>query len=141
AKNKCIELLHERGVEHFFLFDDDTFPTASDWWVPYVASPSPHLQYQFEDAPDHWPIREIRRDNQHRVFDCSRGPMLYFARAVGEVCGGFHCAFGQRGGNHEDFSLRVQSPGLTPHPFMDVINAQLHCRDEDGERFTSTDHR
>lgn len=141
AKNKCIELLYERGVEHFFLFDDDTFPTASDWWVPYVASPSPHLQYQFEDAPDHWPIREIRRDNQHRVFDFSRGPMLYFTRAVVDEIGGFHCAFGKRGGFHEDFSLRVHSAGLTDHPFMDVINPQLHCRDQNEKGITSTDHR
>src|SRR5690606_41677240 len=44
AKNKCIELLYERGVEHFFLFDDDCYPTSSDWWAPYVASPSPPPQ-------------------------------------------------------------------------------------------------
>src|SRR5690606_35609349 len=68
AKNKCLEILMSRGVEHLFLFDDDTYPTRPDWWVPYVASPVQHLQYQFEAGPDHWSIREIARDAQHRVF-------------------------------------------------------------------------
>ena len=141
AKNKCIELLHEAGVDHFFLFDDDCYPTSSDWWVPYVVSPVPHLQYQFEDAPDHWAIREIRRDDRHRVFDLSRGPMLYFTREVVDEVGGFHRAFGKRGGFHEDFSRRVNEAGLTSHPFMDVINPQLRCRDQDETGITSADHR
>jgi len=141
AKNKCIELLYEAGVEHFFLFDDDCYPTSGDWWVPYVVSPAKHLQFQFETAPDHWPIREIRRDNQHRVFDLSRGPMLYFTREVVDEIGGFHNAWGKRGGFHECFSRRANRAGLTEHPFMDVINPQLRCRDQDESGITSADHR
>ena len=26
AKNKCMELLYNAGCDHFFLFDDDTYP-------------------------------------------------------------------------------------------------------------------
>lgn len=141
AKNKCIELLYNEGVEHFFLFDDDCYPTRADWWVPYVVSPAKHLQYQFETAPDHWRINEIKRDGQHRVFDLSRGPMLYFTREVVDEVGGFHNAWGKRGGFHECFSLRVNKAGLTEHPFMDVISPALKCRDEDEKGITSADHR
>lgn len=141
AKNKCIELLYEQGVEHFFLFDDDTYPTTPDWWAQYVYDSAKHLQFQFETAPDHWPIREIRRDNQHRVFDLSRGPMLYFTREVVDEIGGFHNAWGKRGGFHECFSRRANRAGLTEHPFMDVIDPQLRCRDQDESGITSTDHR
>src|SRR6187402_2101376 len=50
AKNKCLELLD--GCDHIFLFDDDTFPIADDWWEPYIESPEAHLMYIFEDFAD-----------------------------------------------------------------------------------------
>jgi glycosyltransferase involved in cell wall biosynthesis len=141
AKNKCIELLMSRGVEHLFLFDDDTYPTRPDWWVPYVASPVPHLQYQFESGPNHWAIREVKRDEQHRVFNLSRGAMLYMTAGVVREIGGFHCAFGKRGRFHENFSIRANRAGLTPHPFMDVIAPAIYCRDQEEKGITSADHR
>jgi len=140
AKNRCIELLFEAGCEHFFLFDDDTYPTAADWWVPYVVSPEPHLQYQFESAPDHWGLREIRRDNHHRVFDMSRGCMLYFTKDVVLEIGGFHNAWGRRGGFHECFSRRANLAGLTKFVYADVISPALHCRDEDEKGITSASY-
>ncbi|MDS2171624.1 hypothetical protein Q7C18_02830 [Nesterenkonia sp. CL21] len=141
AKNRCLEALYEAGVEHFFLFDDDTYPTEGGWWIPYAASPEPHLQYQFPSAPDHWPIRELRRDGQHRAFERSRGPMLYVHRSAVDEVGGFHCAFGKRGGWHEDFSLRVNEAGLTKYPFQDVIAPALYCRDQDEKGISSRSHK
>ena len=38
AKNKCIELLIERGCDELFLADDDCYPTSLDWWKAYVES-------------------------------------------------------------------------------------------------------
>lgn len=48
AKNKCLELLYAAGCEHIFLFDNDTYPIADEWWKPYVDSPEPHLMWIFD---------------------------------------------------------------------------------------------
>lgn len=141
AKNKCLELLEQAGAEHFFLFDEDTAPTGDGWWKPYVLSPEHHLQFQFPDAPDHWAINELGRDGQHRWFDKSRGAMLYMSRDALLEVGGFHRAFGKRGGWHSDYSVRVNKAGLTTHPFQDVIAPQLYCEDQDKKGISSRDHR
>src|SRR5690349_8979887 len=45
AKNKCLELLDAAGCDQLFLFDDDTYPIAKGWELPYIESPEPHLMY------------------------------------------------------------------------------------------------
>ena len=49
AKNKCIELLYDKGCEHFFLFDDDCYPMTKDWYIPYINNSENHLNYIFMD--------------------------------------------------------------------------------------------
>src|SRR5690606_26252831 len=58
AKNKCLELLD--GCEHVFLWDDDAWPIADDWWRPYVESPEPHLSYQFLDLAGPRKLNDIK---------------------------------------------------------------------------------
>lgn len=130
AKNKGIELLYERGVEHFFLFDDDTYPTRPGWWKPYAASPEHHLQYQYGKSESQWALTQIATDGRHRAFDRSRGCLLYMDREAVVTVGGFHRAFGKRGAWHEDYSLRCHEAGLTTYPFSDVISPDIHNRDE-----------
>lgn len=141
AKNRCIEMLTGVwGVEHLFLFDDDTMPTAEDWWEPYVDSPHPHLMYQFPAAPSHWRLTETWSDEKHVAYDKARGCMLYVTTTALEHVGGMHLAFGKHGGEHEDWSLRIHEAGLTPHPFMDVRDPSIRCADQDERGISSVDY-
>ena len=45
AKNACVAALMDAGVEHLFLFDDDTRPTSDALWERYIGAPEPHYQY------------------------------------------------------------------------------------------------
>ncbi|MCI0256187.1 glycosyltransferase family 2 protein, partial [Cronobacter sakazakii] len=49
SKNASLTALMDAGCEHLFLWDDDAWPTADNWHLPYIESPEPHLAYQFLD--------------------------------------------------------------------------------------------
>jgi hypothetical protein len=133
AKNKCLELLD--GCDHIFLFDDDTFPIADDWWKPYVESPEAHLMYIFEDFADGKQLFDTARvydDGQHIAYSHARGCMLYFKRRALDAVGGFDPAFGKWGHEHINLSDRINAAGLTTFPYMDVAgsNKLIHSGDE-----------
>ncbi|WP_423739780.1 glycosyltransferase family 2 protein, partial [Enterobacter hormaechei] len=49
SKNASLTALMDAGCEHIFLWDDDAYPIADNWHLPYIESPEPHLAYQFLD--------------------------------------------------------------------------------------------
>ncbi|MGQ0422386.1 glycosyltransferase family 2 protein, partial [Bacillus sp. HC-Mk] len=51
SKNASLTALMDAGCEHLFLWDDDAWPIADSWHLPYIESPEPHLAYQFLDLP------------------------------------------------------------------------------------------
>ena len=133
AKNKCLELLD--GCDHVFLFDDDTFPIADDWWKPYVESPEAHLMYVFEDFANGDKLGDTARvydDGEHIAYSHARGCMLYFKRRALDVVGGFDPAFGKWGWEHINLSDRINAAGLTTFPYMDAAgsNKLIHSGDE-----------
>jgi glycosyltransferase involved in cell wall biosynthesis len=136
AKNKCLELLED--CEHIFLFDDDTYPIVDNWWEPYIESHEPHLMYQFTGGPDHWPITEMGRTDELSWYDKPRGCMLYVESwVVRGTVGGLHVAFGRHGYEHEDWSRRIHTAGLTCYAFADVTTKNFHCMDEDSTNISS----
>lgn len=123
AKNKCLELLYDAGCEHFFLFDDDTYPDCENWWKPYVESREPHLMYIFQHfssgkSPNDMIL--LYQDNEVAAYSHVRGCMLYYKRICLDVVGGMDVAFGKWGHEHGDLSNRIYSAGLTRFRYMDV---------------------
>lgn len=124
AKNKCLELLADAGCEHLFLFDDDTWPAADDWWKPYVESPEPHLAYT-------WTIENfcykgiVGHVHPH-------GAMLYVERRVLDKVGGMDPRFELWGLEHVSWSDRIHSAGLTTCRYQDVAESRslIHASDE-----------
>jgi len=127
AKNKCLEMLVDAGVEHLFLFDDDAYPIAADWWKPYVESPEPHLMRIFPDllGPNKLnDLKEVYRDEAHVAYTRPRGIMLYAHRSVLDAVGGMDPGFGKWGYEHGDWSNRIHAAGLTTWRFADVVGAE-----------------
>lgn len=112
AKNKVLELLTERDVEHLFLFDDDTFPIADRWWEPYVASPEPHLMFAWGDV--HY------RTDELVGYQWPKGCALYVERRVLDRVGGMDPVFGLWGCEHMSWSDRIHNAGLTTCRYQDV---------------------
>jgi glycosyltransferase involved in cell wall biosynthesis len=144
AKNKCIELLMAQGVEHLFIFDDDTWPIADDWWVPYVEHTEPHLMYLFKDPgkragqkPLDTP-KTLYDDGTMYSLSWPRGCMLYLHRSVVEKVGGYRPEFGRWGWEHLEFSERVHNAGLTLTSFQDVCGSEklIHCVDQSWDQPT-----
>lgn len=132
AKNKCLELLDD--CEHIFLFDDDCYPKADDWWKPYVESPEPHLMYQFKDFTTRklGDIGLIYKDERHIAYTGARGCMLYAHKSVLDTVGGMDPIFGTWGYEHPSWSDRIHSAGLTTWRYADVTdsNQLIHSLDE-----------
>lgn len=125
VKNKCIEMLYNSGCEHFFLFDDDTYPIKKDWHLPYIESPYEHLSYTFLN-----PYKTV--DNHNFYKPHGNGCMMYFTRNVVDTIGGFDPNFGLGKYEHLQFSHRVHNFGLIPEPFIDVLgsNEYIYCEDQ-----------
>lgn len=132
AKNKCLEMLAD--VDHIFLFDDDAYPVADEWWKPYVDSPEPHLMYQFLDLRVHKirDVVELYRDAEHFALSGPRGVMLYVERRVLDIVGGLDPIYGSFGYEHGDWSNRIHHAGLTTHRYADVVGSDqlIHSMDE-----------
>lgn len=144
AKNKALELLYNADCEHFFLFDDDTYPLVDDWWKPYVESREPHLMYIFEhfaNAKGPNDMIKVYQDEEIAAYSHVRGCMLYYKRIVLDTVGGMDVAFGKWGHEHGDLSNRIYSAGLTRFRYMDVASSKglFYAADEQEHgKFKST---
>lgn len=126
AKNKSLELLYDAGCEHLFLFDDDCYPRANNWWSPYIESHEPHLNYTFKFQ------HEVV--NGHKYHTWPNGCMMYIHRSVLDKIGGFDTGFKIYGHWHGSFSVRAHNAGMTTKPFMDVIGSDRLFVSLDKER-------
>lgn len=124
AKNKCLEL---SKYDHIFLFDDDTYPIADEWYLPYINSGKEHLCYTFLTA--------FKRKEGFRYFTLGNGCMLYVTRKCIDTIGGFDWNYGLGKYEHVDFSRRIHNTGLTESIFMDIENSSelLYCMDQKKE--------
>lgn len=124
AKNKCLELAK---YDHTFLFDDDTYPVADEWYLPYINSGKEHLCYSF--------LPYFKAKNGFKYHTLGNGCMLYVTRKCIDTIGGFDWNYGLGKYEHVDFSRRIHNAGLTESIFMDVDNSSnlLYCMDHKRE--------
>lgn len=136
AKNKCIELLMDAGVEHLFLLDDDCWPTEPYWMERYAEHPEPHLCYLFKDKNGRGQVLPTPRttydDGTMWAQDHPRGCLLYLHRSVIDRVGGYRPEFGIWGNEHVEYSRRIFNAGLTLQPYQDVSgsNQFIYSLDE-----------
>src|SRR5690606_37587305 len=106
AKNACIRPLMERGCDHLFLADSDTYPRVKDWHKPYINSVVKHLSFTF-------PTLSTGRLNGTLYlgepdglaeYGSPCGCLLYIHRDVVEAIRGFVVDYPQWGYEHVDFS-------------------------------------
>ncbi len=138
AKNKCLEILMDRGFQHLFLFDDDAQPMVNYWWEPYVDSPEPHLSYQFLDLAGARKLNDVivlQDDGHHVAYSGQRGVMLYYDRRAIEAVGGFDPIYGRGMYEHSDLANRIHHAGLTTWRYADVAGSAelIHSMDEHEE--------
>lgn len=132
AKNKCLELLED--CEHIFLFDDDAYPVAKDWFKPYIESGEPHLMYLFKDFK-HRKLNDsvlLYNDGKLKAYSHPRGCMLYIHNSVLKIAGGMDTSYCRWGYEHVDYSNRIHNLGLTTFRFADIVGSEniIHSRDE-----------
>lgn len=134
AKNRCLEaLMAEPNCDHFFLFDDDSWPICDGWHQPYTTSPEPHLQANYAPAVSRWnQLWEIYRTPRLVAHHCGRGHMLYFKRKAIERVGGFDLRF-KYGFEHLEVSERIYAAGLTSFPYQDVPKSEKYIHWADAE--------
>lgn len=135
SKNTSLSALMEAGCEHLFLWDDDAWPIADGWHLPYIESPEPHLAYQFLDLAGRNKLNDIAvlySDEKHVAYTGQRGVMLYYHRIAIEKVGGFDPVYGRGMYEHSDLALRIHNAGLTTWAYADVVGSEkmIHSLDE-----------
>lgn len=138
GKNKCLELLDD--CEHIFLFDDDSYPVAKDWHIPYIEAGEPHLMLLFKDlkfAKLNDAV-DVYQDAKIKALSHPRGCMLYFHRSVLDIAGGMDTGYARWGFEHGDLSNRIYNLGLTTFPYMDVIGSESLIYSGDYEQAVQT---
>ncbi|HHT8234816.1 TPA: glycosyltransferase family 2 protein [Enterobacter hormaechei] len=135
SKNASLTALMNAGCEHLFLWDDDAWPIADNWHLPYIESPEPHLAYQFLDLAGTNKLNdlsELYRDDQHVAYTGQRGVMLYYHRSAIDKVGGFDPVYGRGMYEHSDLALRIHNAGLTTWAYGDVVGSEklIHSLDE-----------
>lgn len=138
SKNASLSVLMDAGCEHLFLWDDDAWPIADNWHLPYIESPEPHLAYQFKDLAGPKKLNdmaELYRDDQHVAYTGQRGVMLYYHLSAIEKVGGFDRVYGRGMYEHPDLALRIYNAGLSTWAFADVVGSEklIHSMDEHEE--------
>lgn len=116
SKNASLSALLDAGCEHLFLWDDDAWPIADNWHLPYIESAEPHLAYQFLDLAGRNKLKDMAvlyRDDKHIAYTGQRGVMLYYHRSAIEKVGGFDPVYGRGMYEHSDLALRIHNAGLT----------------------------
>ncbi|HGY2351884.1 TPA: glycosyltransferase family 2 protein [Citrobacter farmeri] len=135
SKNASLTALMNAGCEHLFLWDDDAWPIADGWHLPYIESPEPHLAYQFLDLAGPRKLNDLAvlySDDKHVAYTGQRGVMLYYRRSAIERVGGFDWIYGRGMYEHSDLALRIHNAGLTTWAYADVIGSDklIHSLDE-----------
>ncbi|EPH2438798.1 glycosyltransferase family 2 protein [Citrobacter freundii] len=135
SKNASLTALVDAGCEHLFLWDDDAWPIADNWHLPYIESPEPHLAYQFLDLAGPRKINDMTvlyRDDKHIAYTGQRGVMLYYHRSAIDKVGGFDPVYGRGMYEHPDLALRIHNAGLSTWAFADVAGSEklIHSMDE-----------
>ncbi|EIB7583972.1 glycosyltransferase family 2 protein [Salmonella enterica] len=135
SKNASLTALVDAGCEHIFLWDDDAWPIADNWHLPYIESPEPHLAYQFLDLAGQRKINDMTvlyRDDKHIAYTGQRGVMLYYHRSAIDKVGGFDPVYGRGMYEHPDMALRIHNAGLSTWAFADVTGSEklIHSMDE-----------
>jgi glycosyltransferase involved in cell wall biosynthesis len=137
SKNASLSVLMDAGCEHLFLWDDDAWPIADNWHLPYIESPEPHLAYQFMDLAGRNKLNdmaELYRDDKHVAYTGQRGVMLYYHRSAIEKVGGFDPVYGRGMYEHSDLALRIHNAGLTTWAYADVTDSEKLIHSLDGQR-------
>ncbi|QPB30460.1 glycosyltransferase family 2 protein [Citrobacter amalonaticus] len=135
SKNASLTVLMDAGCEHLFLWDDDAWPIADGWHLPYIESPEPHLAYQFLDLAGPHKLNDLAvlySDDKHVAYTGQRGVMLYYHRSAIVHVGGFDWIYGRGMYEHSDLALRIHNAGLTTWAYADVIGSDklIHSLDE-----------
>lgn len=135
VKNTSLRLLIDEGCEHLFLWDDDAYPIADNWWVPYVESKEPHLGYQFKDLSGKRKLNdtiEVYNDGKYFALSGQRGVMLYYHKSAIDKVGGFDTIYQRGMYEHVDLAMRIHNAGLTTCPFGDIVgsNQLIYSLDE-----------
>ncbi|VYT13911.1 glycosyltransferase family 2 protein [Citrobacter amalonaticus] len=135
SKNASLTALMDAGCEHLFIWDDDAWPIADNWHLPYIESLEPHLAYQFLDLAGTNKLKDMAvlyRDDKHIAYTGQRGVMLYYHRSAIEKVGGFDRVYGRGMYEHSDLALRIHNAGLTTWAYGDVVGSEnlIHSLDE-----------
>jgi glycosyl transferase family 7 (putative galactosyltransferase) len=115
TKNRGISLLKEHNCDHFFLFDDDTFPVKHGWDDLYIEACSRNnIHHLMHLIPLPVGFHVQRKENGICEYTQCSGVLLYFTKHAINTVGGYRKSFHIYGHEHTELSIRCNHAGLQP---------------------------
>ena len=137
SKNKCFEILLDKGCEHIFLSDDDFFPLEREWYSSYIDSGQLHLNYIFPFYTNGKKVNKVEHifmDDKINAYTHPMGCFMYFHKQVIEQVGMMNEEFVMWGYEHKELSDRIYDQGLTLFPYMDSAKRKRFYSYDENQR-------
>lgn len=134
AKNTCIRVLLEHGVDVGFIAEDDV-EFRPEWHRQYLAAHQAiptlhHLSWAWDGDPSGRMNKRTVRVNGYEIARTSRlnGMLLTFTPRVIETVGGFRVLPAKWGHTHTNWTRRIIRAELCPF-FADICDSNrfIHC--------------
>lgn len=119
ARNQCIKRLYDSGVEHFFLFDDDVYPTQSGW-EDYIITSCAEAGVHVASYPDPSVATLVRTMGEMQFWQFNTGCFKYLTRQAVDRIGYFNEAYQTYGYEDIGYLCRARKAGLTGSPSEDA---------------------
>lgn len=136
SKNKCIAAL--KDCDYIFLFDDDAYPDAHDWYERYIethlATGIHHLMHLKETGSVVKIADYTINDVTVYQYSACGGVMLFLTKEVLKKVGGYNSAYEFYGYEHAGYTHRIHRAELTAGltPYLGIPNSPIYSFDWDG---------
>lgn len=129
SKNQNLKSL--KDCDYVFLFDDDCYLIAPNFFEYCINSNEHHLLYL---QPKHGILAQ---NKEIQYFQNCGGVFMFMTKEVIETIGYFNPEYKQYGFEHAGYSNRIYKAGLIKHPYQQLkeTNKYLFAIDYDGSIF------
>lgn len=132
TRNRCLAALYDAGCSHFFMFDDDCWPTMRGW-ERYFLEGHEASGSGFIGLPEVFKGRHLETRGEVSHWENVVGCFSSQTRALVDAIGGWNTAYDTYGYEDTGRNMRVKRSGLggAPDRYVSLLRASAYIHSAD----------